>query len=149
MEEPLLMAGEKRARRMDRMVSGRPRRMVLYLAGLTLLLAVGGGVLANTLSPQDYDGLGEALWWAVVTFTTVGYGDVVPGSTEGRLVGTVIMLGGITTVAAFTALATASFVSARPISTGGPQTPDAALIVALDRIGDRLDAIEARLRDLP
>lgn len=136
------MAGKKHATWLERVVSGPPRRMVLYLAGLTFLLSVGGGILANLLSPQDYTGYWEAIWWAVVTFTTVGYGDVVPVSPEGRLVGAAIMLGGITTVAAFTALVTASFVSTKEPP---PRHPDTELLAALDRIAERLDAIEARL----
>lgn len=122
--------------------------MVLFLAALTFLLSVGGGILANLLSPQDYTGYGEAMWWAVVTFTTVGYGDVVPSSPEGRAVGTVIMLGGITTVAAFTALVTASFVSAKQSASAPPGRADVQVIAALDRVTERLDAIEARLREL-
>lgn len=120
--------------------------MVLFLAALTFLLSVGGGILANLLSPQDYTGYGEAMWWAVVTFTTVGYGDVVPSSPEGRAVGTAIMLGGITTVAAFTALVTASFVSAK--QPAPPGRADVQVIAALDRVTERLDAIDARLREL-
>lgn len=122
--------------------------MVLFLAALTFLLSVGGGILANLLSPQDYTGYGEAMWWAVVTFTTVGYGDVVPSSPEGRAVGTVIMLGGITTVAAFTALVTASFVSAKQSASAPPGRADTQVIAALDRVTERLDAIDARLREL-
>ena len=38
---------------------------------------------------------GDALWWAVVTLTTVGYGDVYPITTMGRLVGTGIMIAGV------------------------------------------------------
>ncbi len=38
---------------------------------------------------------GQALWWAVVTLTTVGYGDVVPTTTAGRLVAVVLMIGGV------------------------------------------------------
>jgi voltage-gated potassium channel Kch len=134
---------------MERVVSGPPRRMVLYLAGLTLLLSIGGGFLANLLSPQDYNGFGEAIWWAVVTFMTVGYGDVVPVSPEGRLVGTFIMVGGITTVAAFTALVTASFVSAKQGRADAfGDRPDAELVAALDRVTERLDAIESRLQAL-
>jgi voltage-gated potassium channel len=37
----------------------------------------------------------DALWWALVTMTTVGYGDLYPITTEGRLVAAVLMIGGV------------------------------------------------------
>ncbi|MFC4245213.1 potassium channel family protein [Gryllotalpicola reticulitermitis] len=42
---------------------------------------------------------GQALWWAFATITTVGYGDVVPVTFVGRLVGVGLMLGGIGIIA--------------------------------------------------
>lgn len=45
----------------------------------------------------------DSVWWTVATVTTVGYGDVVPVSDAGRLVGIVYMLGGITILGMFLA----------------------------------------------
>jgi voltage-gated potassium channel len=39
----------------------------------------------------------DALWWAVVTITTIGYGDVIPGSEVGKVIASIAMLVGITT----------------------------------------------------
>lgn len=39
--------------------------------------------------------LGDALWWAVITITTVGYGDYTPITTIGRVIGTIVMFSGI------------------------------------------------------
>src|SRR5262249_19035811 len=39
--------------------------------------------------------VGDALWWGIVTLTTVGYGDIVPKTTAGRLAGVAIMFTGI------------------------------------------------------
>ncbi len=46
---------------------------------------------------------GDALWWAVVTATTVGYGDVSPVTVEGRVIAVVLMLTGIGVIGIFTA----------------------------------------------
>ena len=44
---------------------------------------------------NDFHSLGAAIWWALQTVTTVGYGDVVPRSTGGRVIGAIVMLSGI------------------------------------------------------
>lgn len=54
--------------------------------------------------PKPYlQGIGEALWWSVVTVTTVGYGDKSPKGLVGRLFGVVWMLMGLFLIANFTA----------------------------------------------
>ncbi len=53
---------------------------------------------------------GEALWWAAVTVTTVGYGDFYPVTTGGRLTAVGLMALGITTIGVITAQIASSFV---------------------------------------
>jgi len=61
----------------------------LVIIAATVVASVEGGENASIHSFAD------ALWWAVVTITTVGYGDMVPVTTAGRAVAFVLMLGGI------------------------------------------------------
>lgn len=61
----------------------------LVIIAATILTSVEGGEGASIHSFAD------ALWWAVVTITTVGYGDMVPVTWAGRAVAVVLMLGGI------------------------------------------------------
>ena len=53
----------------------------------------------HTAQPESFGTVGESLWWAVVTMTTVGYGDVYPVTTIGRMLAAVIMLLGVGIVA--------------------------------------------------
>lgn len=47
------------------------------------------------IQPESFSSIPQALWWAMATMTTVGYGDVVPVTPEGRIIGGVVMLTGI------------------------------------------------------
>jgi voltage-gated potassium channel len=61
----------------------------LIIIAATVVASVEGGENASIQSFPD------ALWWAVVTITTVGYGDMVPVTAAGRAMGFILMLGGI------------------------------------------------------
>ncbi|MBT3349078.1 ion transporter [bacterium] len=58
----------------------------------------------------DFSTVPEALWWAVVTVTTVGYGDAVPVTVGGKLVAGCVMILGLATIALMTAILTKVFI---------------------------------------
>lgn len=78
---------------------------------------------------------GDALWWAVVTTTTVGYGDVSPTTGEGRLIAVGLMVVGIGFIGVFTATVTSFFLA--PDAVDAEQTIEARL----SRIEEKLDRI--------
>ncbi len=82
-------------------------RVVLYTACSSVLLiyVASLAVLESERGHPDSDinSLGEALWWAVTTVTTVGYGDLAPVTVTGRIVAVLLMIGGISLVGVVTA----------------------------------------------
>ncbi len=65
----------------------------LYSIGLILVCSE---VVYRVEPPSaGFDTQSEAIWWGFVTFTTVGYGDLVPTTPEGRLVSVILMVGGV------------------------------------------------------
>jgi voltage-gated potassium channel len=82
-------------------------RVVSYTIGSAVMLS-GIAALAvldaERRAPQaNITGIGDALWWSLTTMTTVGYGDLFPVTTTGRLVGAGLMLGGIALLGVVTA----------------------------------------------
>ncbi|XP_067659029.1 potassium voltage-gated channel protein egl-36-like isoform X2 [Haliotis asinina] len=69
------------------------------------------GTLAYTVNADKMKDLPFAAWWAMVTMTTVGYGDVVPSNHEGRLVGVLCACMGIMTLALTVPLLVDNFVT--------------------------------------
>jgi voltage-gated potassium channel len=61
-------------------------------------------VAMRLVEPEVFTNMGDALWFAVVTVSTVGYGDLVPESGAGRFIAGVIMIFGLAFVPAVTAV---------------------------------------------
>ena len=76
-----------------------------YLTAFSALIISLGAVSVFVIEVDHPESritnLSDAFWWALATVTTVGYGDVVPVTQEGRVLGTVLMLAGIATLSVF------------------------------------------------
>ncbi len=84
--------------------------VALLLAILLLLLAGTMHALEGRVQPEAFGSIPKALYWAVVTLATVGYGDVVPVTPLGRLVAAAAALLSLATIAFPTAILGAGFV---------------------------------------
>jgi voltage-gated potassium channel len=127
------------------------------LAVTFLVLAFVGAILIRIADPDNFPSLGLAMWWALQTVTTVGYGDVVPTSTTGRLVGGIEMVIGVSFIAFLTAGVTSTVIQRGEARTKDDDRAgrerDAQTIVdaltqtrqAITELDRRLDNIESRL----
>jgi len=68
---------------------------LLIMLGLLMAAATAMFYAERFVQPEVFGSIPHALWWAVATLTTVGYGDIVPVSTIGRIVGGVVMIFGL------------------------------------------------------
>jgi voltage-gated potassium channel len=75
-----------------------------YLAGIEITMAERGQP-ESTISS-----VGDGLWWAITTLTTVGYGDIYPTTTEGRFIAVGLMISGICVLGVISATVAAWFV---------------------------------------
>jgi voltage-gated potassium channel len=82
---------------------------VVYTAMFVLLAAVGMYLAEGARQPQLFGSIPRALWWSVMTVTTVGYGDVVPVTAAGRLIAAFTALVGIGAIAIPTGILASGF----------------------------------------
>jgi voltage-gated potassium channel len=68
---------------------------VALIAGAVVVVASLAAYEAEHATNPGFATIGDALWWGIVTLTTVGYGDIVPKTTAGRFAGIAIMFTGI------------------------------------------------------
>ncbi len=81
--------------------------------GIAILVITGATLVSFFESDinDQFGAMGDGIWWAIVTMTTVGYGDKVPVSTGGRVIGISIMFVGVALVSVFTATISSIFIT--------------------------------------
>lgn len=107
----------------------------------TLALTMLGALMAFLLDRSDFPNIGISIWWALQTVTTVGYGDFVPTNTEGRIIGGIVMLGGISFAAVVTASIAAALIEAARQRIGD-SPEEHPLASRLEEIMVRLERLE-------
>jgi hypothetical protein len=126
-----------RALQAERRLTSASAFRVVSLA--TIFLTVIAGAVQATIDTGDFKTFWDGVWWAVVTVTTVGYGDVYPTTVGGRIVAIVLMLTGIGFLAVLTATISSRFVKQE-------RSEETTTITdSLARIESDIAALKARL----
>jgi voltage-gated potassium channel len=112
--------------------------LVAIVATLVIALGAVGGYIAEGNTNPSVHSFGDALWWAVVTATTVGYGDVSPSTLEGRVIAVILMLTGIGVIGVFTATLASFFFEQ------DAKDPNAELVARLDAVERKVDELLRR-----
>ena len=83
---------------LGRVVRNERQSLFSVLLGFGIVLLTAASIaylLEREANPAVFGSIPAALWWAIVTMTTTGYGDVVPSTVAGRILGGSVMTGGI------------------------------------------------------
>lgn len=118
-------------------------RILPYLIGAVALVAVAFAVVMRVVDGEDFPSFGLALWWAVSTVTTVGYGDVVPVQPYGRAVAAGLMVVGFASLSLLAGIIASALIARR----GAARSESTETLAVLERLERRLDEVERLLRE--
>ncbi|HEY2353408.1 MAG TPA: potassium channel family protein [Gaiellaceae bacterium] len=125
------------------MLAVENRRVLPYLIGVIASTSVATGLIAHLIDRKDFPSFGIGVWWAIVTLGTVGYGDVVPHTAWGRVLGSVVIVGGVTFISFLIAIVTSLFVDAgRDAEHESSEARHAETMDLLRQMDARLQALE-------
>jgi voltage-gated potassium channel len=111
-----------------------------YAAMILVVVVIGGGAIFTAVERSaQHLSIEDGIWWAIVTVTTVGYGDIVPHTEAGRAVAVIVMITGIGTAALLVGAASPRFVVGE-VSEGSDAIPPAPTITD---VHDELVALRA------
>ena len=104
------------------------------------------GVVERLVDPRTFHSIWLGMWWATQTVTTVGYGDIVPQQTVGKIIAVFLMLGGLSLLAVVTGAITSAFVTRAEAERR--EAGDDPTMQALQEMASKLEAIEGELARL-
>jgi voltage-gated potassium channel len=124
------------------------RNAIAVLVAATVVTTLVGASLVLVFDHDRFDDAGDALWWALQTVTTVGYGDVTPSNGIGRVIGALVLLYSVAFMSILTAAITTSFVEKARRERASEQDPPGihTVLERLDELAARIDRLDGRDR---
>jgi voltage-gated potassium channel Kch len=121
------------------------RNAIRLIVVATIVTTLAGGLLVRIFDHKDFHTIGDAMWWALQTVTTVGYGDITPKTGVGRLIGALVLLYSVAFLTILTAAITTTFIERARNQRQAASLHEDPVIARLDGIAERLDRLEQRL----
>lgn len=107
--------------------------MLHYAGGVTIIAIVTAAMFFVNSEKSSYE---DAIWWAFVTASTTGYGDIVPKTDMGRITGVCLMILGVACTTAFT-----SIIAGRIMARSGEDKKQNPHVAAVQRQLDRFESL--------
>jgi voltage-gated potassium channel len=118
-------------------------RAVRTIVVVALALVAVAGLLERLVEPKTFTSIGLAYWFAAMTVTTVGYGDIVPHTVAGRIIAVALMLVGFSLIPLLASAIVSVLVSKRSKAERAQADEERGEnAAALGRIEDRLARME-------
>lgn len=121
---------------------------LLYIFYLNSFIVLVGSSILSVVEEKSFS---DSLWWALVTVTTVGYGDIVPASIFGKWLAVLLMLVGIGTIGMLTSALTNFFVKENPdeqIKLDKLQDELSSQRILLEKQSEKIEELHGMIQDL-
>jgi voltage-gated potassium channel len=112
-----------------------------FVAGLAVTEA------ERHIEGSNIQGVGDGWWWAITTMATVGYGDTFPISTQGRIVGTALMIMGVALLGTITASIASNF-NMTNSEDKADHTKSTKATESLSKVQSDLEKLQKRMTEL-
>ena len=143
-----LLRGQRKKELVDDIIKNRGQYALFVTIMAAFIVLVTSSLLVLQFESANPDANivtgGDALWWSIVTITTVGYGDFFPITTLGRITGIFVMFAGVGIIGALASIL-ASILVPQPSEMNAPTGPDPGVG---SQVADELAALRAEVSAL-